>query len=135
MAVFQRKPKTAGQKAQWEKTRLIVRGAVLVFVFVYIIVPLLGTVPEDESSMSPTVRYIIVAVFTVAVAVLTVITILEYFRYKKSGLYDAAAYKDDEGLSGMSDASEASDDDNEYEDDDEITESDEEDEYEPNEDG
>jgi flagellar biosynthesis/type III secretory pathway M-ring protein FliF/YscJ len=118
MALFGNKPKTAQQKSQWAKSRLILRGACLVFIVFYVIFPLMNPAPEDADAMNPTLRYIIVAVFIVIVAAFTVLTVLEYFRYKKAGLYEAEGYKDDEGAGVAPEAAGENDDD--YDDDDEY---------------
>ena len=96
MSFFGKKGKTAEQKAQWAKTRLMLRGAVLVYLVFFIIVPLMNPETEDIDAMNPVTRYVIVACFIIACGGLLAVTVKDYFQGKKSGLFTPEAYEDDE---------------------------------------
>jgi len=98
MALFGNKPKSAQQKAQWAKTRLLLRTVCLVYLVFYVIVPLIRTPAEGEEALDPVLRYIIIAVFIIVTGVFSALTGLEYYRNRKAGLYNADAYEDDEGV-------------------------------------
>ena len=98
MALFGNKPKSAQQKAQWAKTRILLRAVCLVYLIFYVIVPLIRTPQDGEEAIDPVLRIIIIAVFVIVTGVFSVLTILEYLRNRKEGRYEAGAYEDDEGL-------------------------------------
>ena len=133
MSFFGKKPKTAQQKAQMAKTRIILRGAALVFLVFYVIVPMINPEIEDVEGMHPALRYGILVFFIAATAALAVVTVLDYFRDKKAGRFEADAYTDDEGIAGYGavtsepEAKADGDDDEDYEDDDDDYEEDDED--------
>jgi len=95
MSFFGKKGKTAEQKAQWAKTRLMLRGAALVYLVVFIVIPLMNPETEDIDAMNPTTRYIIVAFFIIACGTLLFVTVKDYFQGKKAGLFSPEAYEDD----------------------------------------
>ena len=129
MSFFGRKPKTAQQKAQMAKTRILLRGLALGFLIYYVIIPMFNPSIEDVEAMHPALRYGILAFFIIASAGLTITTILEYIRNKKAGLYEADAYTDDEGVysDSVAGASESDEDEDDDDDDDEYDEYDDED--------
>jgi len=142
MALFGKKPRTAQQKAQWAKTRIMIRAAALIYIVVYILVPLINPSPEDVESINPVLRWAIVAAFAIATVAIGIQTTLEFIRNNKAGNYKAEAYTDDPELTEAYDA-EASDnkgsendddehdddDDDEYDDDDDDEYDDDDDEY------
>ena len=95
MSFFGKKGKTAEQKAQWAKTRLMLRGAALVYLVVFIVIPLMNPETEDIDAMNPTTRYIIVAFFLIACGGLLFVTLKDYLHAKKAGLFSPEAYEDD----------------------------------------
>ena len=137
MSFFNRKGKSAEQKAQWAKTRLMLRGAVLVYLVFFIIVPLMNPETEDIDAMNPVTRYVIVAFFIIACGGLLAVTVKDYFQGKKSGLFDPETYEDDEIAKIENELTQEepqdSDDDDEY-DEDEYDEDYGEDEYDDDED-
>ena len=94
MPIFKKRPKTAQQKAQGAQMRILVRVLCCAYIIFYVIIPLIRDVP-DESSMSPTIRTIIIAAFIIITAAIIVVTIFEVIRNWKAGLYKATAYTDD----------------------------------------
>ena len=98
MSFFKPRPRTAQQKAQTAKTRLMFRGVAIIFIVFYVIVPMLNSESELAQEVSATVRYLTAAGFSLAVIGLGTVTVLEYFKSKKAGLFDAKAYTDDEGV-------------------------------------
>ena len=114
MSFFGKKPKTAQQKAQMAKTRIMLRGAALFYVVFFIIVPMIRA---DSGDMDPVLRYAIIAFFIIACGVLIVLTVMEYMRGQKAGHYNEEGYTDDEDESDGSVTDSESDDDNdEYDD-------------------
>ena len=129
MALFGKKPRSAQQKAQWAKTRIMIRAAALAYIIFYVLIPLINASPEDVESMNPILRWSIVVAFGVVTAALIVQTTLEYIRNQKAGNYKAEAYTDDPELSEASNGNGASvskdtDDDDEHDDDDEYDDDD-----------
>jgi len=134
MSFFNRKGKSAEQKAQWAKTRLMLRGAVLVYLVFFIIVPLMNPETEDIDAMNPVTRYVIVAFFIIACGGLLAVTVKDYFQGKKSGLFTPEAYEDDkidetDPEDQPGEDPENDDEDYEYDDDDDETEDDAETDY------
>ena len=128
MSLFGNKPKSAQQKAQWAKTRIMIRAIVILYFIFYILIPLINTAPEDAEVMNPILRWSIVAVFSIAAVALGAQTAMEYFRNQKAGNYKAEAYTDDSELNEIIDDSETTDSDisknneDEYEGEDEYDE-------------
>jgi len=125
MSFFGKKPKSAQQKAQMAKTRIMLRGVALVFLIFYVILPMIDADVEDVESMHPMLRYGILAFFIIACIWLVIATVLEYVRNKKAGLYTADGYEDDEGIERFeepepepSDENEDDDEDDDYDDED-----------------
>ena len=96
MALFGNKPKTAHQKAQRAKTRIMLRAIALLYVIFYIIIPMIDNRTEEFEAVHPAFRYGVLAFFIIVCVYLSVTTILEYIRNNKAGLYKAEAYTDDE---------------------------------------
>jgi len=96
MAFFKKRPKTAQQKAQGAQMRILIRFLCCAYIIFYVIIPLMRDVPDGDSSMSPTFRLTVVAVFIAVTAAIIVFTIVEVIRNWKAGLYKATAYTDDE---------------------------------------
>ena len=96
MGLFGNKKRTAQQKANMAKSRIMLRAVAIGFIVFYVIVPILNPADEDAYALDPVVRYITGAAFIVAAIVITVLTVLEYIRGKKTGRYDAKGYEDDE---------------------------------------
>ena len=109
MSFFGKRPKTAQQKAQMAKTRIMLRAVALGFLVFYVIIPMIDPDIEDVEGMHPMLRYGILAFFIIACLGLAILTIQEFVRSRKAGLYDAAAYKDDEGIEGAPDVESESD--------------------------
>ena len=122
MSLFGKKARTAQQKAQWAKTRIMLRAIALLYFIFYILIPLINPSAEDAAAINTTLRWVIVVVFSIAAVALVTQTTMEYIRNHKAGNYKAEAYTDDEGVVGAADDSESSDDDDddddEYDDDD-----------------
>ena len=76
--------------------RILVRILCCAYIIFYVIIPLIRDVPEEESSMSPTFRFIVIAAFIAITAVIIIVSIIEVVRNWKAGLYKASAYTDDE---------------------------------------
>jgi len=95
MTFFNKKGKTAEQKAQWAKTRLMLRGAVLIYLVIFIIVPLMNPGAEDIDAINPVTRYIMAGFFIIACGGLLAVTVKDYFQGKKTGLFTPEAYTDD----------------------------------------
>jgi len=135
MGFFGKKSRTAHQKAQWEKTRLMLRIVAVFFVVFYVIVPFFNMTPDEIEEVGPIFRYIVIVGFIIACVGISVLTLFEYMKNKKAGKYDASAYTDDEGNTDNSDNSESGgdiddvedDEDGEDEEDDEEDEDDEDD--------
>ena len=123
MSFFGKGQKTAQQKAQWAKTRLMLRGAALVYLVVFIVIPMINPETEDIDSMSPMVRYAIIAFFILACGGLAVATIMDYIKGQQKGLFSPEAYEDDKpevvGDDVNETESEDIDEDEEYDDEDE----------------
>jgi len=98
MAVFGNKPKTAQQKAQWAKTSITLRTVALLYVVFYVIIPMINPEAEEIDSMSPLVRYGVLAFFILVSGYLIISTIMEFIRNNNAGRYRAEAYTDDEGI-------------------------------------
>ena len=96
MSLFSSRPKTAHQKAQWAKTRIVLRVIALLYVVFYVIIPMLDPDIEDVEAIHPALRYGILAFFILACAALIVGTIIEYVKGNKSGKFKAESYTDDE---------------------------------------
>ena len=129
MSFFNKGPRTAAQKAQWAKTGFMLRAIALGYLIFFIVIPMINPEPEDVEGINPTLRYIIVAFFIVACTVLSVLSIRDYLRMKKNGLFTPGGYEDDEGIdTGVSDTEESAveenDEDDDYEDDDDYDEDD-----------
>jgi len=122
MSFFGKKPKTAQQKAQMAKTRIMLRGVALIYIVFFIIVPM---IQADSGDMDPLLRYAIIAFFIIASGVLAVLTALEYIRGNKAGRYKEEGYTDDEDESDGSVTGSESNDDNDENDDDEYEDDDE----------
>jgi len=95
MSFFNKGGKTAEQKAQWAKTRLMLRGAVLVYLIFFIVIPMMNPETEDIDQISPAVRYAMVTFFVAACGGLSYITIKDYLNGKKEGRFSPEYYKDD----------------------------------------
>jgi len=117
MSLFGNKPKTAQQKAQWAKTRVMIRGVALVYVVFYVIVPMFNMDIEEAESMHPALRYSVIAFFILVCTALIISTIVEFLRGQKDGRYKAEAYTDDEGAGSAAATESASEDNDEKEDD------------------
>jgi len=124
MSLFGNRPRSAQQKAQWAKTRLVLRGAALAYLVVFIIIPMINPKPEDIDAMNPIVRYAIIAFFIIACGGLIIVTIRDYFRSQKNGLFSPEAYEDDE-VDDVGESTDSSDDEDESEDYDDDDEDDE----------
>jgi len=131
MSLFGNRPRTAQQKAQWAKTRIMIRGAALVYIVFYVVLPMIRADVEEADAINPTLRIAIIVFFIVVCIALSIGTILEYIRNNKAGLYKAEAYTDDEGAGGGSVAEAASgdeededNDDDEYDDDEDYDDED-----------
>jgi len=98
MSFFKSKPRTAAQKAQQVKSRLMVRGAALAYLIFFIIIPMFRLEPEEAEAMNPTLRYGILAFFILASAALVVLTLLDFIRGRKNGIFSPESYEDDEGV-------------------------------------
>ena len=131
MSFFGKKPRTAQQKAQWAKTRVMFRGIALLYLVFYIIVPMLNPDVEDVESMHPALRYGILVFFIVVCTFLIITTIVEYYRSNKAGLYKPEAYTDDEGIGDntVTDSGTDSDSENEDDEDEDYDDEDEDDYY------
>ena len=98
MSLFGNKPRTAQQKAQWAKTRIMIRAAALLYVVFYIVIPMIRNEVEEADAINPTLRIVIIVLFVVVCTALIIGTVVEYIRNNKAGLYKAEAYTDDEGV-------------------------------------
>jgi len=96
MSFFGKGNKTPQQKAQWAKTRLMLRGAALVYLVVFIIVPMINPETDDIDAMNPMLRYAIIAFFIIASGGLLIVTVLDYIKAKNKGLFEPETYKDEE---------------------------------------
>jgi len=106
MSFFGKSQKTAQQKAQWAKTRLMIRGAALIYLIVFIIIPMINPETEDIDTMAPAIRYAIITFFVIACAALVVVTIKDYIKGKEKGLFDPESYEDDKAESNKDKTSE-----------------------------
>ena len=95
MSLFKKRPKTAQQKAQRAQMRIVLRVFCCAYMVFYIIIPLLREAPEEDN-MNPTLRFVIVAAFIAFTAVILVISVIDFYRSWKAGLFKAEAYEDDE---------------------------------------
>lgn len=96
MSIFSNKPRTAAQKAQGEKTRLIFRAAILVLLVFYLVLPLIRAYFDGEDYLPTGWQIAIIIFFVIAIGALSAVTINDYIKGKKSGRFDPEFYKDDE---------------------------------------
>ena len=137
MSFFGKKPRTAQQKAQSAKTRILLRSIALGYVIFYIVIPMMSPDFEEAESMHPALRYGVLAFFIVVCTALVIGTVLEFIRNRKAGLYNADAYEDDEGIESPAveepepdeDEDDNGDDDEYYDEDDEYYDDDDDEDY------
>ena len=98
MSFFSNKPRTAQQKAQGAKMRMMIRLVAIGYLVFYIIVPMIRDAPDDDS-IPMFWRIVIIVFFIAAVSVIGVISAVEFITKQKTGGYKADAYEDDPGIS------------------------------------
>ena len=132
MSIFGNKPRTAQQKAQSAKMRLMIRLVACLYLVFYIIIPMLRDAPDDDS-MPLVWRVIIITFFIISVGVVAGISLKEYLIKRKTGGFKPEAYEDDPGIVKPEEEHDTDDDpdddDYDYEDDDDYDEYDDEDDY------
>ena len=124
MSLFRKRPKTAQQKAQMAKSRIMIRALAIAFLVWYVIIPFINMGPEDIEEVGAVLRYVVIVFFILACVAVAALTIHDYIKDKKAGKFDPASYTDDviEGAEETvddNDGDEDDDDDDEDEDEEE----------------
>lgn len=62
-------------------------------------------VPPEEAGFTPTVQVAIIVIFLAAAAALLILSVLEFIKGKKAGVYNESFYTDDPGAFGAEESS------------------------------
>ena len=94
MSFFGKRPKSAQQKAQRAQFRALAQVLCCIYLIFYVIIPMVESLPDDDG-VSPTLKMILIVVFSIATVLLMFLTVRDFIVNIKTGKYKAEAYTSD----------------------------------------